>query len=321
VLESVREHSTNFSQMVVLGAEISWKGLKPQIARAHIDFATLQQEHSPIGVGLRIGAFQGQFAETNGPAMTIVAAAKALLQECASNQVSVAELQIDFDCAASKLAGYELWLKRLRQEIAPLPMVFTALPSWLSRKSDFGRLVDACDGFVLQVHSLERPKDADAPFTLCDPKAARRAVERAAAFGKRFRVALPTYGYTVAFDAKKRFIGLSAEGPERLWPEGTLTREVRAQPDAIARLVHDWIQEHPAALAGIIWYRMPVSGDSLNWSWPTLAAVMKGNLPQEHVAIETARPARGLVEVTLTNDGETSIYFLPAVELVGQKGV
>src|SRR4029077_10218524 len=124
------------------------------------------------------------------------------------------------------------------------------------------------------VHSLERPRSLNSPFTLCDPAAARRAVERAADFGIPFRVALPTYGYRIAFDAAGRFVGLSAEGPARSWPTGVQEREVRADPIQLAQLTQFWTTNHPPAMRGLIWYRLLITNDILNWRWPTLSAIV-----------------------------------------------
>ena len=35
----------------------------------------------------------------------------------------------------------------------------------------------------------------------------------------------------------------------------------------------------------LLWYRVPVSRDSLNWSWPTLAAVMAGRAPVHRLEV------------------------------------
>lgn len=83
--------------------------------------------------------------------------------------------------------------------------MITALPAWLNQPA-FKRLISAVDDYVLQVHSLERPNSPEAAFTICDPAAARRAVERAAQFAVPFRVALPTYGYAIAYDRQGHFI-------------------------------------------------------------------------------------------------------------------
>ena len=263
VRSAVAQHATNFSAVTVLKAEVSWKDKQPQVVRVSPDYATLGGTHQPVGLALRIGPYAGPFAETNAITTFLCDLAASLVAEARSNHVSPAELQIDFDCAESKLDGYRVWLTAIQRRVAPLPVTITALPSWLDARA-FKRLAAVATNYVLQVHSLDRPKDFNAPFTLCDPGAARRAVERAGRIGVPFRVALPTYGYVMAFDKSGKFIGLSAEGPRRTWPEGAQLREVSADPLAMAALVQGWTASRPAAMRGVIWYRLPTIVDNFN---------------------------------------------------------
>lgn len=302
VERAVTEHAGDFGLLVALQAEVTWRASGPEVVRVPLGFAALRGMGRPVGVALRLGPYGGPFAAGDPRTAWLADLAGALVAEAATNGLRVAELQIDFDCAAGKLDGYRVWVEAIRARVNPVPVVITALPSWLGRAA-CGRLVTAADGWVLQVHSLERPRDIAAPVFLCDPGAARRAVERAARLGRPFRVALPTYGYTVGFDGQGRLVGLAAEGSLRAWPEGVRLRELRADPAALAGLVRDWTADRPAALRGLIWYRLPVPGDRLNWSWPTLAAVMAGREPGGRLRAEVRRPQPGLVEIDLVNDG------------------
>src|SRR6185295_525007 len=196
VREAVSQHATNFTGIVPLKAEISWKDKKPQLTRVALDYPTLAKAGCPVGLALRIGAYAGPFT-TNDSITTFIADLSAsLVAEARSNHVALSELQIDFDCAESKLDGYRVWVEAIQHRVAPLPVTTTALPSWLDSRA-FKRLVAVATNYVLQVHSVERPKSFDAPFTLCDPSKARGAVEAAGRIGVPFRVALPTYGYTL----------------------------------------------------------------------------------------------------------------------------
>ncbi|MGH7484878.1 MAG: DUF3142 domain-containing protein, partial [bacterium] len=121
--------------------------------------------------------------------------------------------------------------------------------------------------------------------------------EKAALFGRPFRVALPTYSYQVAFDAKGTLIGLLAEGPLLSFGEGVTVVSASSDPGAMAGLVRDWTEKRPKELTGILWYRLPVAGDRNNWSWPTLRAVMAGRAPQPGLRAETRKPQPGLVEI------------------------
>src|SRR5262249_53280528 len=123
--------------------------------------------------------------------------------------------------------------------------------------------------------------------------------------GVPFRVALPTYGYLLAFGRDGGFIGLSAEGSRKNWPADAQLREVRTDPEAMAGLVRFWATNRPPALTGIIWYRFPVADDTLNLHWPTLSTMMAGKSPRERISVETREADAGLVEVYLANDGET----------------
>lgn len=323
VHDAVAQHGTNFARLVPLRAEISWKDRKPQLTRVAVDYRTLNNVAGTdpdvrpgpgVGLALRIGPYAGPFA-TNDPIVTFITdVADLIVSDARTNGVPLTELQIDFDAAQSKLDGYRLWVEAIRQRVAPLPVTITALPSWLNSPA-FKRLAVVAPNYVLQVHSVERPRRFDAPFSLCEPRAARRAVERAARIGVPFRVALPTYGYTLAFDPAEKFLGLSAEGPRPNWPTNALLREVASDPVELSALVQSWTTDRPAAMRGIIWYRLPTIVDNFNWRWPTLGAIVASRSLQEKLRIEPRRVEAGLTEVILVNEGELDISSRLAVEV------
>jgi hypothetical protein len=306
VRDAITQHGSRFSGLTVLSAEVSWKGRQPQVIRVPLDYFILTNVPCPVGLALRIGPCPAAVATNDATTAFLTDVAASLIAEARSCRFSPQELQIDFDCAESKLDGYRAWVEAFRRKVAPVPVSITALPSWLDKPA-FKGLAATADGYVLQVHSLQRPRAFDAPFTLCDPAAARRAVERAAQIGIPFRVALPTYGYLTAFDARGRFIGLSAEGPSKTWPANVQLREVRANPLELAQLVQLWATNRPAAMRGVIWYRLPVADDTLNWRWPTLGAIVAQRFPRESFRVESRRVEPGLVRISLINDGELDI--------------
>jgi len=191
----------------------------------------------------------------------------------------------------------------LKRAIPETPVVITALPSWLNRKA-FARLAKAADGYVLQIHSLKRPTSPDEPIVLCDPAKSQKWVARAARLGVDFTVALPTYGYFVAFDESGGFAGLSAEGPSRNWPAGFIVKRVMADAPALATLVKRWLNDRPAAMKGVIWYRLPVETDQLNWTWTTLSTVIKGVEPKRDLSVNIEYSQPALAEVILANNGQ-----------------
>jgi hypothetical protein len=163
VREAVAQYASNFESLVVLNAEVSWHEKKPQVIRVPLDYAVLTNAN--VGLALRIGPYPGPFSPDDKTTIFLTGLAAALVVEAKSNGLNPRELQIDFDCAESKLDGYRVWVEAIRRKIAPVPLTITVLPSWLNQTS-FGKLVAATDGYVLQVHSLEAPKSADAAFTL-----------------------------------------------------------------------------------------------------------------------------------------------------------
>lgn len=313
VIEAVRQRATHFSMMAVLAAEVTWSGNAPKVARVRTNWEALKRSGAAVGLVLRVGPVGEDAGTANDRAKWLAEMSRSLLDEALRHEVRPRELQIDFDCAESKLEGYIEWVEVIRREISPVPIVITALPAWLPHR-EFERLARAADGFVLQVHSLKRPTGPDSVFALCDIEAARGAVERAGRLGKSFRVALPTYGYVIAFDAEGKYAGLSAEGPRPDWPAGWQLREVRADPAALAGLVQAWSLERPDALRGVIWYRLPVATDVLNWSWPTLARVMTGEAPAARLRVEARRPQAGLAEFDVVNEGDADFVGTLAVE-------
>jgi hypothetical protein len=314
VREAVEASGKDVAGYTVLAAEVSFGSGHLEVARVSPDWAALERSEQPVGVALRIGPYHGHFAPTDITAKRLVELSTLLLTEARRSGVQPSELQIDFDCAESKLDGYQLWLESIRAAIAPTPLTFTALPSWLKHR-EFAALARSAGGYVLQVHSLDRPRSIEAPMTLCDVSAAVRAVEAAGRIGVPFRVALPTYGYLVAFDEHGQFVGLSAEGPNRDWPASTQVRTLSADPQAVAALVSRWQTARPACMTGLIWYRLPTNDDALNWRMPTLRAVMAGRAPAAVVRAEVRRSEGTLAEVDLQNVGDADAPFNQAVSL------
>jgi hypothetical protein len=314
VTNTVAQRAPSFGELIVLQAEVSWSGATPRCTHAEVDPALLASLTRPVGMALRIGSFPGPFREGDPQTTYLAALADRLVDEAEAHGLRPAELHLDFDCAESKLSGYRIWLKAIQQAVHPVPVCFTALPTWLKHR-EFKALAQHADGYVLQVHSFERPGNAGSDLTLCDPKKARRAVAQASALGVPFRVALPTYGYLTAFTPDGDFLGLSAEGPARGWPPSAQLTEVRSDPVAMSRLVQTWTQETPSGLTGIVWYRLPMPDDTLNWRWPTLEAVIHGVTPAADARVEVRRPQTGLVEFDLVNQGTADLAQPPEIEI------
>ena len=302
VVEAMTEADQRMDGLVVLAGEIVWNHRVARFISASIVWEAMRETRKPIALGLRVAPFGGPFETDDASIRAIRGVVNSLLDEARRHRLELTELQLDFDCAQKKLAGYRVWLQTLRAVIAPVRFVITTLPSWLN-ESDFIELVREVDGYVLQVHSV--PTQAETGRAdLCDPTLARRWVERASTIGLPFSVALPTYRCLAGYDSTGKLLGVAMEGPPPAWPPGTSLLDFITNADEVAALVHEWQSEHrPAGLRELIWYRVPIGSDTRNWRWPTLAAVMAGRAPIRKFEVTTA--GENPVDITLVNTGES----------------
>ena len=276
------------------------------------DFVVLRDQLRPPGPDLPLRGTESHAAA--GDALAELAAEVDAAARAAG--VRPRELQIDFDAPTAGLGDYAEWLARIHARVPDLPLVITALPTWLDAPA-FADLAGRVDAFVLQVHSVTRPTGPDAVAPLCDPAASRRWIERAAALGRPFRVALPTYGYRLGFAPDGHLLGLTAEAPARPWPPDTTVRELRADPAAMSALVAALTRDHPANLVGVSWYRLPIPGDALVWSDATFAAVRRGEPVAPALAVTLAWPEPTLAEVRASNAGTADAALPAAIRVSG----
>ncbi len=303
--------------VVVLGAEILWNISGPEARRASIDWDGLKRSKTPCSVALRIAPFSGPFAADDANAEFIVTMARSLVDTAGTRGVKLEEFQIDFDCAQKNLAGYRLWLRRLRAvAMPPTRLVMTTLPAWLE-EAEFRSLVGEVDGFVLQVHSVPTRREAGRA-ELFDPELARKWVARAAKLGRPFSVALPTYRCVAGYDENGKLLGVYMDSVPPKWPVGTTTLEFAADADAIADAVREWQRARPPDMRELIWYRAPVSTDVRNWHWPTLAAVMEGRRPRHELRV--AQEGENPVDLALVNAGEAEESLAFNVEARWREG-
>lgn len=301
---AIQDHAKQFAQLSILHSEMTWEGQQPKINRAAIDYTLLARNVRSIALVIRVGAYTGPFDLESPAYLTIRDLASSALDEATRGKLSISELQIDFDCAESKLAGYTNWIRGLREHLSPTPVTITALPCWLNN-DEFRHLAEVAPGYVLQVHSLERPTSIQSMVSFFDPVKAHAWIEEAARLGVPFRLALPTYTYVLGFEEKTgRLVGLSSEGPSATWIPGIVAKPLQADPAVLARFIQELETDRPALLIGILWFRLPVIGDRFNWPWQTLASVMAGKRPDGLLKAVVNTPERGLTEIELVNEGD-----------------
>ena len=299
-VSAATHEASNLDGLIVLGAEVAWKNGQPHIIRPAVDWAALRATKKTIGIALRIDPFSGPFSSDDERLRLFVKLAHSLLDERKENSVPCPEFQVDFDCAQKKLAGYRLWLRELRGAVKPARLVITTLPSWLD-EPEFRTLINEVDAYVLQVHSVPTQNEAGR-VALCDVAQAQRRVAKAAKLGKPFIVSLPTYSAVVGYDANGHLLGMALDGVQPSWPAGTRVVEFTSDADELSRLIHGWQNQRPAAMEGLVWYRLPVSTDARNWRWPTFAAVIEGRAPTRKLKVLTA--GENPADLSFSNEGE-----------------
>jgi Protein of unknown function (DUF3142) len=304
VIDAVGEAERRMDGVVLLGAEITLAGKKPEIIKASIDWEVVKRQTKGCSIALRVAPYAGPFRADDSVARTIAGLVKELINDARIHGVDLEELQFDFDCARKNLAGYRTWLRSVRAIVHPIPFVITTLPAWLD-DSEFRALVQETDGYVLQVHSVPISKAGGA--TLCDTGLARQWVNKAARLRLPFSVALPTYRCSAGYGPDGKLISVAMDSVQPSWPPGTQVLDFGTDADELATLVDDWQRSRPAELRELLWYRIPISTDARNWHWITLSAVMAGQHPKHDLKV--VQEGQNPIDLSIFNAGEADEQF------------
>lgn len=302
VADAVRK-ATTFEALHVLAAELSFRKGEPEVITVEPDWPSLQQSGRAVGAVLRLHPSVATSPSPQASAGAIRDLAATTLKRFATAGVPLTELQLDYDCPQSRLADYTQLLRGLKSHFPTIPLRITALPAWLDEAS-VRALLQESPNYVLQVHSLHLP-EAGASATLFQPAEARRAVSRAAAIGIPFRIALPTYSCVVELDAAGRVREVHGEDV----PAGlALTGRRHLVLDSDAFVLSEWLADlrrhPPAALSALIWYRLPIATDRLNWPAETLTQLAAGKALQRRWQSSLKRRADGAFEIQLHQAGD-----------------
>lgn len=294
---------------VILACEIEWQNGRPHPVIPPVDWAAVCKQHVSISPAIRVMPYPGPFSEDDPTTRFLRETTLQRLATIRASGIEPRELQVDFDCAQKKLAGYAKWVRSIRQAVSPLPLVITTLPCWLD-EPEFPALARSASGYVLQVHSVASPL-GDAHSMVCDSDLARSWTIRASAIGVPFEISLPTYRTIAGYDASGRKIGAYADAVRPAWPPGTTVREYATDLDAMVALVVSWQTSRPEHCTGLLWYRLPVDGDHLNCPWPALRALTRGRSPIRSCAVRVNGQKQEdngpltLADLSLVNTGET----------------
>lgn len=302
--QAVKEAAPWLQGLHVLAAEMQVHEGKLRTTQVLPDWKVLAAQGRPVGAAFRVFpsvARDGWDAATLGQMAELI---EAVRQEAEEAGVRLAEVHLDYDCPETRLAEYTALLRVLKPRLAPLPVRITTLPAWL-KKADFAPLAAEAPGYVLQVHSLHLPGPGRERVTLVDEAETRAAVAAAVALGHPFRVALPTYSCVAEFGKSGRVTEVYSEDLPASYTSGS-TDHLALDADAfqMQTLVAEWRKSAPALLEGVVWYRLPVEGDRLNWPLRTLKKICTG-APLNRGWRAEARPnPAGTQDLVLTQEGD-----------------
>lgn len=272
----------------VLAAEVDGVG---RLHATAVDWVALSATRRPAIPVIRI---DGQVAHWDE--RQLLADIRDLLRRWRESGVPVAGIEIDHDCATARLPAYARFLTTLRAELDDAtPLSITALPTWLGSR-ELDRVLAATDEVVLQVHAVENPHAG-----LFNAVTARRWIEALSRrTSKPFRVALPAYGTRVSWTTDGRIRAIESERP--LLIDASAAVELMASPREVASLLRGLERERPAALAGVVWFRLPTDGDGRAWSLATWRAVVRGEPLRAQVDAQTVVGGQpGLSDIRLVN--------------------
>lgn len=207
-------------------------------------------------------------------------------------------LQLDLDCPERLLDAYAAFLRDLRPALPGITLTVTALPSHLDQRA-FAEVARACDGYTLQVHGLDYPRQVGDAAAILDPRVARIALDRAQRLGVPLDVALPTYAHELVFDrARGAFHGLVQPADPEPDPAQSVTRVVATDPQAVQVVLRQAGQIPNCR--GVHWFRLPVRGDRLAWDAGALQAVRAGRAwaPRVQAGVQVADDGRWLLVLT-----------------------
>lgn len=287
---AMSEARASFSAYRLLALHTDRHGALQPIA---VDRDAVAAAHLPV---VAVARLDGSDAEVS--AQTLTPMLLDVVAQWRAAGIAVDGVEIDHDCAVSKLPRYAQFLEALRGALpGDLRLSITALPAWTA-SADAAAVFAQADEAVLQVHAVSTPAqglfDAD--------RAAGWVREFAATQRTPFRVAVPDYGSRVSFDNNDAALSVESEMP--LTAPGVRVEEMRAAPADVARLLATLEASRPDHLRGVVWFRLPVPEDRRSWSLRTLQAVIARRSLVPELDVVQRRGEGGSTDLWLVNRGE-----------------
>jgi hypothetical protein len=298
---ALRDSRADFSTLRVLALQAF-----PQAgwSRARIDPLLLKRDGRPLIAVIRL---DGQLKSLNPDEVT--AQIQQVINDWQAHGLNLSGVEIDHDAGNARLAAYREFLTQLRADLpSTMPLSITALPAWLDSQQ-LPALLSTVDSSVLQVHAVSDPRrglfDADSAWRWA--KAWSRITK------KPFYLALPAYGVALLPGADGAPIVESEVPIER---DGK-RQELLADPQQLDQLGARLRANPPAHLAGLIWFRLPLTDDRRAWSLTTLRAVARGDALSSRLELEFSAQ-QGLYEIGIRNEGNLDSAWPERVTLAVQ---
>ncbi len=284
-------------------ADISFRGNRPRVQRFEVPWDVVKETGKHAGIVIRIPFAEGGLGSHPEHLDLVAVEIRKSLASAKSNGPACVEVQIDYDCPASASVSTPISLSALIRKIPEVPIAFTA-PPVVAVRSRF-------QAPSPRHRKLRPPSPLPAPSMERRPVRHRlrhprrqRALAHADKLGIPFRLALPTYSCIVQLDTEGRLVSVVSEDTTAISSKAAYHIPGSADPDALATLVAELNQSAPRFLHGIIWYRLPVDTDRMNWSWPTFLAVSAGRRPASKLEFLIIPQLEGYSRVEVRNSGE-----------------
>ena len=299
-IDALNDSKTLFSELRVLAAQ---QQPREGWIDAHVDLDALKSDGRAVWPVIRL---DGRLATLDADA--IATRAHDVVAAWRAAGVRVDGVEIDFDCASSRLADYAKLLAAIKTKLAKdATLSITALPAWIGA-AGLAAVLAQSDEAVLQVHAVSDPKHG-----LFDAKQAKQWID---AFAKQttkpFRVALPAYGSALVLDAQGHQVGVESEAP---LAEPGARLELFSDPRTVADLLHTLKQSPPPNLRGYLWFRLPLPGDRRAWPLATIDAVIGGKELHSAWTPEIGDGGNGAFDISVRNSGNLEAVLPASVEI------
>ena len=294
VKEALPLAEAEFDTIAILGVELNWRektGWDVNFFKDSLDYSA---NNFKAIIDVRIGSevAKSQWSKS----------ALAVIDDVIARLPEANRIQLDYDCPTSELRGYLYLIKHLQNKFPSRKFEITALPTWLTNKH-FKLLVKRLDRYIMQVHGVS----GYGLNKLCDIDYTLEVADKCHQLGVPYLLALPTYAHAINYDKQGVIKQVISEGGNM--QQGLDYNYLRADAQEITALVSGLRLSHPKLLQGLVWYRMPVSTDKMNWTWKTLTKVRSAEYNQAKLSVVKNQDSSGLYEIAIVNNSSQRLDY------------